>query len=81
MYIDLGITVNVTGTSFTDNTVTGDYDEEGGAVRMNSSLTWNSRVSRVARSKATRPSYRPRRRSRAASQMGEPWPAKASVAS
>ena len=35
MYIDVGITVAVTGTSFTGNTVTGDFDEEGGAVRLN----------------------------------------------
>ena len=35
MYIDVGITVAVSGTSFTGNTVTGDFDEEGGAVRLN----------------------------------------------
>ena len=35
MYIDVGVTVAVTGTSFTGNTVTGDFDEEGGAVRLN----------------------------------------------
>jgi hypothetical protein len=35
MYIDVGITVAVTGTSFTANTVTGESDEEGGAVRLN----------------------------------------------
>ena len=38
MYVDVGITVAVTGTSFTGNTVTGDYDEEGGAVRLNVSI-------------------------------------------
>jgi hypothetical protein len=35
IFCDIGITASVTGTSFTGNTATGDYDVEGGAVKIN----------------------------------------------